>query len=183
MVRRCGLLLLVMVMLAAVGFAQDSEKKASADAAKVEKTAWSFYKLDLTVREMDGAKVLNSRSYTIAQRSGEWGQLRVGSRLPVATGVLNPTGPNPVNQWQYIDIGLNLDSRVQEKDDTLAFDWRMELSSVAAEPGAAGQPVIRQVKNNGQTLLTLGKPVMMTLADDLSSTHKFVFEVTATKLK
>ena len=183
MVRRHGLMWMLVVALALTGVtaAQDNDKKA--DVARPEKPA-SFYKLDLTVREMDGAKALNSRAYVVTQRSGDWGQLRVGSRVPIVTGSISNSSSNPVNtQWQYIDIGLNLDSRVQEKDEALAFDWRMELSSVAADPGAAGQPVIRQVKNNGQTILSIGKPVVMATVDDLSSSHKFVFEVTATKLK
>jgi hypothetical protein len=185
MMRRFGLVLMLAFTLAITGtlVGQDTDKKAAAAAVHSDRDTWSFYKLDLTVREMDGTKALNSRTYTITQRSSEWGQLRVGSRLPVATGTFQGGNDRVNTQFQYIDIGLNLDSRVQEREDTLSFDWRMELSSVASEPGAAGQPVIRQVKNNGQTILATGKPVIMATVDDLSSTHKFVFEVTATKLK
>lgn len=180
MVRRFGLVLMLVLALTAGAMAQDTEKKASADAARAEK-AWSFYKLDLTVREMDGAKTLNSRSYNISQGVDEWGQLRVGSRVPVVT--LAGEGNRPT-QWQYIDIGLNMDSRLKEKDGTVVMDWRLDLSSVAGEnaPGT-NQPVIRNVKNNGQTVLVMGKPTLMSSVDDLSSTHRFVFEVTATKLK
>lgn len=181
MVRRSGMLMLVLVLALTVGaMAQDNEKKGSTDAARPD-NAWSFYKLDLTVREMDGAKVLNSRTYNISQRVEDWGQLRVGSRVPVVT--LAGEGARPT-QWQYIDIGLNMDSRLREKDGTVMMDWRLELSSVAAEntPGT-NQPVIRNVKNNGQTVLAVGKSTLMSSVDDLSSTHKFVFEVTATKVK
>lgn len=177
MVRRCGLvvaMLAVALMLTGVSSAQDNEKKTSADAARAEKSAWSFYKLELVVREMDGTKVINTRNYTLTQRVGDWGQLRVGSRLPIS---------DANHQLQYFDVGLNLDSRVQERDDVLAFDWRMELSSVAPEAGANGNPIIRNVKSNGQAMLAQGKPVTMTSVDDLNSTHKFVFEVTATRVK
>lgn len=180
MVRRLGLVVVVLAMLmSAVALAQETER---AKAAPPERP-WSFYKLDITMREMDGSKVVNSRTYNIGQRVDEWGQLRVGSRLPVVTGTFTSEGKEH-NQIQYFDIGLNVDSRLQEREGTLALDWRLELSSVAGQNNeTASQPVVRTVKNNGQTILTPGKPVVMASVDDLSSTHKFVFEVTATKVK
>ena len=170
MVRRCGLYvmtILVVLMFTGISSAQENEKKVSTDAARTEKSTWSFYKLDLAVKEMDGTKTLNTRNYTLTQRVGDWGQLRVGSRFPNVP----------------VEVGLNLDSRVQERDDVLAFDWRLELSSIAPETGANGNPIIRNVKSNGQAMLAQGKPVLMTSVDDLNSTHKFVFEVTAIRLK
>jgi hypothetical protein len=173
MVRRWTLITAVILCLAMPLLAQD------ADAAKAREKAWSFYKLSMTVREVDGAKTISSRTYDFTQRSNEWGQLRVGSRVPVVTG----TTGNSMAQWQYIDVGLKVDSKVQERDNDVAFDWRLDLSSAAAESNPTGQPVIRNVSSNGQTLLAIGKPVVMTTVDDMNSTHKFVFEVTASKLK
>jgi hypothetical protein len=148
------------------------------DASTTREKAWAFYKLTMTVRELDGTKLLSSRSYDFTQRSGDWGQLRVGSRVPIATGTAAGN-----TQFQYLDVGLKVDSRVEDRDNDVAFDWRLDLSSAAADQNPTGQPVIRNVSSNGQTLLAIGKPVVMTSVDDTSSTHKFVFEVTATKLK
>jgi hypothetical protein len=173
--RRCGLLVLVIVMLAAVGLAQDTERKASADAAaKAEKTAWSFYRLDLTVREMDGAKLVNSRSYTLSGRSDEWTRIRIGSKIPVNT---SQTGV------QYLDVGLNVDARLFEFDSGPALGWTIDFSSLAPESVANGQPVVRSIRSQGYSQLAIGKPVLLSSSDDLNSTHKFVFEVTATKVK
>lgn len=174
MVRTWGVItaFLFALILALPVSAQDTAGKAD--------KPWTFYKLTMTVREMDGTKIINSRSYEFTQRSSEWGNLRVGSRVPITTG----SGPNGSNmQFQYIDVGLKVDSRVQERDSDIAFDWRLELSSAAADPNPPGQPIIRNVSSNGQTLLTIGKPVVMTSVDDTNTTHKFVFEIMATKLK
>ena len=172
MVRRWGISTAVMVVLVLALPVMGQDK----DSTKSEKP-WSFYKLSMTVREMDGTKTVSSRTYDFTQRNGEWGQLRVGSRIPVSTGAGNNS------QFQYVDVGLNVDSRVQERDNDLGFDWRLNLSSAAADQNPTGQPVIRNVSSNGQTLLTLNKASVMTSVDDLNSAHKFVFEVTATKLK
>ena len=175
MLRRLGLITTFISVLALVvpALAQEAEKPKS--------DSWSFYKLQINVREIDGSKTLNSRSYDLNQRTGEWGQLRVGSRVPVQTGSID-VGGKQRTEFQYVEIGLNIDSRVQDRNGEVSFDWRLNLSSAAPEPSPIG-PVIRNVQSNGQTLLAMGKPVVMTTVDDLNSTHKFVFEVTATKVK
>ncbi|MGE5112152.1 MAG: hypothetical protein ACM3JB_14915 [Acidobacteriaceae bacterium] len=174
MVRRWGMITAFILTLA-LGLpllAQDKPKEN--DAPKPE-SPWSFYKLTLTVREMDGTKTVSSRSYDFSQRSGFWGNLRVGSRVPILDS------HNNLSSFQ--DIGLNVDSRIEERDNGVAFDWRLELTSLATESPATWPAVVRKVSSSGDTLLTLGKPTAMTTVDDLNSTHKFVFEVTGTKLK
>ncbi len=172
MVRRWGMItaIILTIAMALPVMAQDKDK----DAAKAAEKALPFYKLDLAVREMDGSKVVNARNYTLNAQGGEYGKFRVGSRIPINTGA---------NQWQYIDVGLNADCHIVESDPGPTLIWTIELSSVAPEAGAAGQPVIRNVRSQGQTLLTFNKPIVLSNTDDLSSTHKFVFEVTATRIK
>lgn len=175
MFRRHTLLAILFAFCIALPQVSPAQEK---ETGKPVEKPWTFYKLTMTVREMDGAKTLNSRTYEFSQRSGEWGQLRVGSRVPVATGPANST-----TQYQYLDVGLKVDSRVQERDNDVAFDWRLELSSAASSQSEGLPPVIRNVSSNGQTMLSMGKPVMLTSVDDTSSTHKFVFEVTTAKVK
>lgn len=146
-----------------------------------EKTP-TFYRLDLSVREMDGSKAVNTRNYTLNAQGNEWGRFRVGSRIPVSTGTSSSEGGNSA-RWQYIDVGLNADCHIVESDPGPTLTWTIELSSVAPEIGAAGQPIIRNVRSQGATLLFLNKPTVLSTSDDLSSTHKFVFEITATKVK
>ncbi len=173
MVRRWGMVgaTLLTLILAFPLIAQDKDK--GSDPAKPAENTWDFYKLTLTVREMDGTKMLSSRSYDFSQRSTYWGNLRVGSKVPI----LDHNG----NVFQYQDIGLSVDSRIENRDNQVAFDWRIELTSLASENET--HPVVRNVKSNGQTLLAMGKPILMTTVDDLNSTHKFLFEVTANKIK
>ena len=184
MVRRWGRIvgLVIMLSMALPLLAQDKDNK---DAVKASDKAHAFYRLDLSVREMDGSKAVNTRNYTLNSEGNEWGRFRVGSKIPVSTGAINLTGPTPgpVTQWQYIDVGLNADCHIVDSDSGPTLIWTIELSSVAPELGAGGQPIIRNVRSQGATLLLLNKPTLLSTADDLSSTHKFVFEVTASQLK
>ncbi len=164
MVRRWGLVIVAAVMLTALAFAQEQEK---AKAAAPE--GGSFYKLNLTVREMDGNKILNSRSFDLSGRANEWSRIRVGTRVPSGTN--------------FVDLGLNADFRIMEVDGAPFASWTIDLSSAAAETAPNGQPVIRNVRSQGYSLLTLGKPTVLSSSDDLNSAHKFVFEVTATRVK
>lgn len=178
MVRRWGMIAGFLIIIATVlpVLAQDSKDTKPADKSV------AFYRLDLSVREMDGSKAVNTRNYTLNAQGNEWGRFRVGSRIPVSTGTFSSTGGNSTN-WQYMDVGLNADCHIVESDPGPTLTWTIELSSVAPEMGAGGQPIIRNVRSQGATLLFLNKPTVLSTSDDLSSTHKFVFEMTATKIK
>ncbi|HEU5403973.1 MAG TPA: hypothetical protein VFU86_21645 [Terriglobales bacterium] len=184
MVRRWGRIA-GLVLIIAVAFPMLAQEKDNKEAAKAaaDKTA-AFYKLDLSVREMDGSKVVNTRTYTLNAVGNEWGRLRVGSKIPVSTGTYSPTTDSkPITQWQYIDVGLNADCHLVDSTPGPTLVWTVELSSVAPERGDGQQPIIRNVRSQGATLLLLNKPTLLSTADDLSSTHKFVFEITATQVK
>ncbi len=51
-----------------------------------------------------------------------------------------------------------------------------------AHPGELA-PVIRQIKITGDTLLAIGKPILIGSVDDPNSKRQFQLEVTVTKLK
>lgn len=67
-------------------------------------------KVEVVVTELDGAKKISSLPYTFYVNANDIGnrstsQVRVGLRVPVTTG--SPT--NAPTQFQYMDIGTNID--------------------------------------------------------------------------
>lgn len=153
-----------------------------------------FYRLQFAVAELDGAgKVTNTRNYeeTIVTKGGQFGgdqQIKTGSRVPIATGSYGTNG-NPANaantQFQYIDLGVNLDVRdVNENGEKLGFRLKAEVSSVArqTEIGGIGEPVIRQNVWDSTVMVPVGKPTIVFSADDLDSKGKMQVEVTATRV-
>src|SRR4051812_8807501 len=175
--------------------AEGASRSGSADAR-----ARDTYKLDYTVTELEDGRKLNTRTYSLMcenetnpQGGGRWGaHLRVGSRVPVATGSFAPAasnggGPSTVNtQFQYIDIGMNIDANMNTIDDGgLTLASTVEMSSIA-EPASStngiNNPVIRQLKASTNSVLTPGKPIVLSTADDVGSKRRFEVQVVATKV-
>jgi hypothetical protein len=152
-----------------------------------------FYRLHFAVAELDaGGKVTNTRSYeeTIATTGnghvvGDQ-QIKTGSRVPIATGSYGANA-NPANtQFQYIDLGVNLDVHdATEHGEMLGFRLKAEVSSVAhqTEVAGVGEPVIRQNVWDSTVLISIGKPTVVFSSDDLDSKGKMQVEVTAAKVE
>ena len=143
------------------------------------------YRVEFTVNELEAGKKINSRSYSMQIRAeaipkfSDMKRLRVGSRVPVITGP---------NQNQYIDVGMDIDCRLMPMGNgkvamgaNLA-DSSLEAQSLEAQAAHVRQdPVIRTVRAEVESILTLDKPTVLAEMDDVASTHRFVFEVKVTK--
>jgi hypothetical protein len=154
-----------------------------------------FYRVHFAVAELDeGGKVTNTRTYdeTIATTGpnhpvGDQ-QIKTGSRVPIATGSYGTNGnpANPANtQFQYIDLGVNLDVRdAVEHGEKLGFRLKAEVSSVArqTEIGGVGEPIIRQNVWDSTVLVPVGRPTVVCSSDDLDSKGRMQVEVTVTKV-
>jgi hypothetical protein len=139
----------------------------------------SSYRVDFTLTEFDTGKKINSRTYSVVSQVGPRNKLRVGGRVPVATG----TGSGTL-MFQYLDIGMNIDCSVQELDGAVLLSSTIEASSVAPQRDEqTHQPVIRQMRFEVRTVLSPGKPTMISSTDDPTSKERFQVEVTATKIK
>ena len=134
-----------------------------------------FYKLDFVLREVEGAKVLNSRNYSIvvSGRESDRGSIRTGTKVPFQTspGI------------QYADIGVNIDClHVRELEGGLTMQIEAELSSIPQEqPG--NPPVVRQTKWNSMVVIQLRKPTILFTSDDLASRQQTQLELTATPIR
>jgi hypothetical protein len=71
---------------------------------------------------------------------------------------------------------------LREHGDELMLVVRGEVSNLDTDT-VGSLPVVRQIKISGDTLLVVGKPIMIGSADDPNSKRQFQLEVTVTKLK
>ena len=125
---------------------------------------------------------MNARNYSTLMGAGEKDRasIRTGTKMPVQTG--SPQMP----QFQYIDVGVNIDcSSLRRLQNRLAIYVSAELST-ALPPQDKGTPLgpqIRLNRWNSPVVVTIGKPTMLFSSDDLASTRTLQLELTATPVK
>jgi hypothetical protein len=163
---------------ASPALAQEAPKTAAESKPIAETKPRSVYRLDFVVRELEGEKTINSRSYMIFVREGALGKIRMGSSLPVQTNESNFTNSN---------VDVNIDCRLAERETGVLLDTMFELASFVAvpwkAPGPDTHPILRRFRFEGQPLVTPGKPTIIGKLDDVGTNHRFEIEVTATKVK
>ena len=146
------------------------------------KAPTSTYKLDYVFSEMQDGKRINARSYSALVRLSDRGSIRLGNRVPVVSA-----SSKEGNQFQYLDIGVNIDCRVeQELDSGINLFTNVETSSLAPDqPGEnrTGAPVIRQIRYSLDNVVPLGKQTLLGSADEVDGTRRLQVEVTVTKVR
>jgi len=134
------------------------------------------YRLEFNVRELENGKRVNSRSYMMMAEDGSSARVRVGNRVPYQTAE---------KQYQYNNVGMNIDCRPHEQQEGVALDVTVDFSSVApsSETAPSFNPVFRSNRSEVQTVVAFGKPTLVTSLDDVESNRRYEIEVTATKVK
>lgn len=152
--------------------------------------AFSPLKIQIVFTEFEGDKKVKSLPYTMvftagSHRDAEYAKLRVGSRIPVMVG--------KDGNFQYIDIGTNLDCRAERLEDgryalklSLERSWVQSTVRFAGDDstGTSGgnsafnQPVIGQYKTDAYLLARDGQTVETTVATDPLSGKQLKIEVT-----
>jgi hypothetical protein len=176
----------------ACGLSQARAQDESKDESKTETSKQSAkiqpvqpYRLDFSFNEVADGKTVNTRHYSMDLTAGEPNTIKIGTRVPVATGTSSPSSPAAV-QYQYLDVGTNIWAQLREHGDELVLAVRSDVSNldVSSDPSrAGGNPVVRQIRIDGSTLLTTGKPILIGSMDDPNSKRQFQLEVTVTKLR
>lgn len=136
----------------------------------------SAYRFEYVVRELEDGKQINSRRYMLSGKSREWARLRVGNRLPIMSGQ---------SLSSYHDVGIKFDCRIDEGEDGILLYTGFDSTGVVlgASGGSAAAPVLRQVSTQGDSLVTIGKPTVIAVLDDVTTNRRYEIEVTVTKVK
>lgn len=134
------------------------------------------YRLDFSISELQGQKPLASHQYSMTINSGGVSNLKIGTRVPVATNAA---------QFQYLDVGTSIWCRAQERAGDLMLTVRSDISSIDLGEAlkTVYQPRVQQVSINGSSVVAPGKPAVIGSVDDPSSARQFKLQVTATRLR
>ena len=177
-------ILLLITASSTVARAQDHSKGSSATA----EASVDAYRLDISFNELEDGKKLNTRHYSIDLTGGRQNEIKIGTRVPVASATCNtPSSPSgsASEQYQYLDTGTNLQAQLIRDGAELHVTGEISTvdSSAGPEVSARLLPVIRQIRMEGSTALVLGKPILIGSADDPNSRRQFQLEVTVTKIR
>ena len=160
-------------------------------------TSGENYRLDYTLTEMDAGKKVATHNYSvIVQRGRNYDDakktsFKVGSKMPIATGSFQPgiggVGTRPLvnTQFNYQDVGVNIDCRLYGPEDDLTLNSSVELSNVAGsvDIGGLSQPIVRQARSDSTVSLLPGKTATVAGLDSVESPRRVDVEVVATRLK
>jgi hypothetical protein len=132
------------------------------------------YKFEFVIKEVDGAKVLNSRTYSMVVSTGNRSNIRVGSKVPFASK------QGATTQVEQINVGLGIDvNAVKEISDRLSFSIGVDVSSVAENGASQASPVIRQNTWNSTVSVPFKKPTVVFTSDTEDAKRQMQVEVTA----
>ncbi len=148
------------------------------------------YRLVWTLDESEAGKRVSTQHYEMIVTTNGRTTAKLGSKVPVVTGSYSGSAPAGVQtQFQYIDVGLNLDASLDETSSGLRLRSKVEQSSVADDKTTNGsgvefhEPIIRQAVMEGTSLLTLGKTITLGSLDVPASTHHLDISVTLEQVK
>ena len=165
---------LLLVPITCLAQEQKPEQKAQPSASSN-----SVYRLEYVFSEVQNGRKVNARSYSTLLHAGERGSIRLGSRVPISI--------NPNQSFQYIDVGLNIDARLErEVESGVALFTSIDVTSLPPDqPKENGNlpPIVRQTKFQVDNIISLEKRTLIGSADQIDGTGRFDLEVTATKLR
>lgn len=133
----------------------------------------AYLSLTFVVKEVEGGKTVNSRSFNMIVGTEKGNQaLRTGGRVPYTTGP---------GQFNYLDVGVNIDCRdVRATGSSVQMYILAEISSVVnPTEGPPSVPTIRQNRWNASVIVPMRKPMVIFSSDDLATKRTVQVEVTA----
>lgn len=178
--------LLLATILSLVFFGSSLVRAQESSDAKTQKPQpIEAYRLDFSFNELEGEKKINTRHYSMDTTSREHPiEIKIGSRVPVESGTASGS-----TQFQYVDVGTTISAQLrpngQSEEQELVVNSEVSNVDLTVQAGSIPNqpPVIRRIKIDGSTLLTLGKPLLIGSMDDPNSKRQFQLEVTVTKLR
>lgn len=161
--------LLTLALLGGTCFAQTPESP---------KEPARFYKLDFVVKELDGNRLVNARTYSTTASTEERFNcaIRTGSKVPV--------GAPGASVTHDVDVGVSIDCRsLKEIRNELSMAVTADITSMAQESTTSpGYPVIRQNRWSSNVIVPMKKPTVIFSSDDTTTKHQLQVELTATPI-
>jgi len=201
-------LLIAFLILLSVPYIHAQEKQAIQSQEAQPAAPPIPLKTQLLVTEYDGERKITSLPYTASITTSQAGKrdtigsLRAGARIPVATGSSAATAagmaaPQANTEFQYIDVGTNIDFWVwQWPDNRYLVSGNLVLSSLFAkgeadepkdkatgETSPPGDPILHEARGFFAVVVRDGQPGEAISLTDPITGRVFKLEVTVNAVK
>jgi type II secretory pathway component GspD/PulD (secretin) len=143
------------------------------------------WRLTYTLTETDGGHPVGTpQRVAVIVTQGSKTNLKLGNKVPVVTGGAGKDSTSS-SQVQYVDVGLNLEAKIDGASDTPLLETKIEQSSVAEERSGIGtqDPMIHQTTLDEEINLAEGKTMTIGTLDLPGSTRQEKIEVTAERVR
>ncbi len=178
-------LLRFLLVLTSLSLLQAQDASPRKDAGEpVHHPVTKVFKVSYSIYELEDGKKINERNYTLPVRTAgdnapRSSNLRIGTRVPVTV---------KEHEVTYLDVGINIECDVTEQADKFIVFTGLEIDYiVSADPNAElhamSTPVLRGIKERSTTLVSPGKPTLVTSIDDINSKKRTQVEVTVTRIE
>jgi hypothetical protein len=139
----------------------------------------AVYRLTFVLHETENGKTVGARNYTMLISPQSSSKLSSGTKVPV------PSGPAANQRYTYVDVGVSVRARVQDRGGQLLLATEVELSNLGAERENAGRaaPRIQQLRADVDTAIPLGKATSIATLDGPVSPRHYDIDDTASKIK
>jgi hypothetical protein len=192
--------LIALVIFAVIGTVTPTRAQDKTSAGSDAKRSDTALKVTVVVTEVDGNKKISTLPYTFYVNVDDTSKrttssVRMGLRVPVTTG--SAGAPNAPTQFQYMDIGTNLDCSA---NSTLDSRYKLALSvdrtslsapddkksSVSAGDGlniSSTNPIIQHFSSSYNLMIHDGQTIEATSTSDPISGHVLQISVTVNAVK
>ncbi|HYI94724.1 MAG TPA: hypothetical protein VEX68_14355 [Bryobacteraceae bacterium] len=150
----------------------------AADAQEKKEGETSQYKVEFHIQDSaDTAK--SARRYSMLIDANSKGTFRVGNRVPYTTGT-------PTAQYQYADVGVNIDTRLREVGSRVGLNADLELSGIVQSDKTVGatvnpNPTISSFRITINAVVAPGKRIQVASVDDPTTMRRFEVDATITR--
>ncbi|MGD0913924.1 MAG: hypothetical protein ABR928_18670 [Terracidiphilus sp.] len=143
------------------------------------------YRLTFTLNEGNASNSAGSRRISMVVQAGEKSTVKLGSKVPIATGNYDTDSSKANSEVQYEDVGLNIEASLNSSADGLRLHAKISQSSVSDEKSNVGiqDPVLLQSVFDGSSTLVEGKPLKLGTLDGPGGSGKTEIEVVAEPVK
>jgi len=144
------------------------------------------YRLSYTLTIADGGKRIGVQHFTMTVSAPtNRGTVKMGEKVPVATGTYSDAKSAAQTQFTYLDVGINIGATVAEETNGISLNSKVEQSSVApvrVTISGVSEPVIRQMVLENTSIIVPGKSVSLGTMDIPDSTNHVEIEVSVEQL-